>query len=59
MKQRELFWRVALLFLPLSVFGVFVVWPLLNTFYYSFTDWNGLQSGRPLRGAAQLRRRGD
>ncbi len=41
MKQRELFWRIALLFLPLSVFGVFVVWPLLNTFFYSFTDWNG------------------
>ena len=41
MKQREFFWRIALLFLPLSVFGVFVVWPLLNTFYYSFTDWNG------------------
>ena len=41
MKRRALFWRVALLFLPASVFGVFVVWPLLNTFYYSFTDWNG------------------
>ena len=41
MKHRETFWRIALLFLPLSVFGVFIVWPLLNTFYYSFTDWNG------------------
>ena len=41
MKRKELFWRVALLFLPLAVFGVFVIWPLLDTFYYSFTDWNG------------------
>lgn len=41
MKRRELSWRIALLFLPVSVFCVFVVWPLLNTLYYSFTDWNG------------------
>ena len=30
-----------LLFLPLAVFAVFVIWPLLDTFYYSFTNWNG------------------
>ena len=41
MKRKETFWRVALLFLPLAVFGVFVIWPLLNSFYYSFTDWSG------------------
>ena len=41
MKRREVFWRVTLLALPLSVFGAFVVWPLLDSFYYSFTDWNG------------------
>ena len=41
MKRPELFWRITLLFLPLSVFGVFVVWPLLDSFYYSFTDWKG------------------
>ena len=34
-------WRVAFLCLPLSVFAVFVVWPLLDSFFYSFTDWNG------------------
>jgi len=27
--------------LPLLVFGVLVVWPLLSSFYYSFTNWNG------------------
>jgi len=41
MKRQIVFWRIALLFLPLSVFGFFVVWPLLDSFYYSFTDWNG------------------
>ena len=39
--RKEAFWRIALLFLPLGVFGVLVIWPLLDTFYYSFTDWNG------------------
>ena len=39
--RKEAFWRIALLFLALAVFGVFVIWPLLDTFYYSFTDWNG------------------
>ena len=41
MRRHTVFWRIALLALPLSVFGVFVVWPLLDSFYYSFTDWNG------------------
>ena len=41
MKRQTLFWRIALLAPPLAVFGAFVVWPLLDSFYYSFTDWNG------------------
>ena len=41
MKRRAVFWRVVLLLPALSVFGAFVVWPLLDSFYYSFTDWNG------------------
>ena len=41
MNRHAVFWRAALLVLPLSVFGVFVVWPLLDSFYYSFTDWSG------------------
>ena len=36
--RKEAFWRIVLLFLPLAVFGVLVIWPLLDTFYYSFTD---------------------
>ena len=41
MKRHSVFWRTALLAPPLAVFGVFVVWPLLDSFYYSFTDWSG------------------
>jgi len=41
MEQHNRFWRIALLAAPLGVFGLFVVWPLLSSFYYSVTDWNG------------------
>lgn len=41
MERHTRFWQVALLALPLIVFGVLVVWPLLSSFYYSFTNWNG------------------
>ena len=41
MEQHNRFWRIALLSAPLAVFGMFVVWPLLSSFYYSITDWNG------------------
>ena len=41
MQQQTAFWRIAFLAPPLAVFGLFVVWPLFNSFYYSFTDWNG------------------
>ncbi len=34
-------WRIALLALPLGVYGAFVVWPLLSSFAYSATNWNG------------------
>lgn len=41
MEQHNRFWRIALLALPLAVFGLFVVWPLFSSFYYGFTNWNG------------------
>jgi ABC-type sugar transport system permease subunit len=34
-------WTVAFLFFPLLVYTIVVVIPLLSSFYYSFTDWNG------------------
>lgn len=41
MKSHNRFWRVVFLAAPLAVFGLFVVWPLFSSFYYSMTDWNG------------------
>ena len=41
MEQRTRLWQIALLALPLAVFGLIVVWPLTSSFYYSFTNWNG------------------
>ena len=41
MESHNRFWRAILLAAPLAVFGVFVVWPLFSSFYYSVTDWNG------------------
>ena len=44
MERENRFWRVVLLALPLAVFAILVVWPLLSSFYYSFTNWNGFDS---------------
>lgn len=35
------FWQALLLALPLAIFGLIVAWPLVSSFYYSFTNWNG------------------
>jgi len=34
-------WAALFLALPLAVYIAFVVFPLLSSFYYSLTDWNG------------------
>ena len=44
MERNLVLWRVALLAMPLAVLVVFVVWPLLSSFFYSFTNWNGFSS---------------
>lgn len=41
MNQSNTFWCVALLALPLSVFALIIIWPLLSSYYYGFTNWNG------------------
>ena len=41
MERRETFWRIVLLAPALIVFSIFVLWPLLDSFRYSFTNWNG------------------
>ncbi|MEV6792117.1 sugar ABC transporter permease [Streptomyces sp. NPDC051320] len=33
---------VGFLSLPLVLYGVFVIWPFIQSIYYSFTDWTGL-----------------
>jgi multiple sugar transport system permease protein/raffinose/stachyose/melibiose transport system permease protein len=38
------YWQAGLLALPLLVFGALVVWPLLSSFYYSVTNWNGFNA---------------
>ena len=44
MERENRFWRIVLLALPLAVFTILVVWPLVSSFYYSFTNWNGFDS---------------
>src|SRR3954451_10743671 len=35
---------VVFLGLPLAIFLIFVVWPFIQAFYYSLTDWSGFSS---------------
>lgn len=44
MERNTNIWRIALLLPPLAVFVVLVIWPLLSSFYYSFTNWNGFSA---------------
>ncbi len=53
-RHRNIFWRVVLLAPTLLVFTVFVVWPLLDSFRYSVTDWNGLTSEPKFVGLANF-----
>lgn len=41
MKQKNYFWAIAFLSIPTIIYVVFVILPLISSFYYSFTDWNG------------------
>jgi ABC-type sugar transport system permease subunit len=54
MERHNRFWRIALLAPPLSVFAVFVIWPLLSSFYYSVTNWNGFDSNYEFVGLANF-----
>ncbi len=33
---------VGFLAVPLGLYALFVVWPFIQSIYYSFTDWTGL-----------------
>ena len=41
MAQNRRKWIILFSILPLSIYLIIVIIPLLNSFYYSFTDWNG------------------
>ena len=56
MATRENFWRFALLAAPVSVFAVFVLWPMFDSFRYSLTDWNGFEDSPRFVGLENFRR---
>ncbi|MGW9040749.1 sugar ABC transporter permease, partial [Streptomyces sp. NPDC055721] len=33
---------VGFLAAPLALYALFVIWPFIQSIYYSFTDWTGL-----------------
>ena len=41
MEKSKRLWTIVFLSVPLLVYTVIVVIPLLNSFYFSFTNWNG------------------
>jgi N-acetylglucosamine transport system permease protein len=46
---------VVFLGLPLTIFLVFVVWPFVQAFYYSMTDWSGFTSDMAFVGLRNYR----
>jgi len=55
MGRSRWWWRIALLALPLGVYGTFVVWPLLSSFAYSATSWNGFSPTATVVGLENFR----
>jgi multiple sugar transport system permease protein/raffinose/stachyose/melibiose transport system permease protein len=41
MERSLRWWRLALLSIPMGLYAAIVAWPLLDSFYYSVTNWNG------------------
>jgi ABC-type sugar transport system permease subunit len=56
MKEPPNIWRVVFLAPPLAVFALIVVWPLLDSFFYSFTNWNGFDPDYKFVGFANFRK---
>ena len=42
--RNKIYWRIFFLSPPLIVFSIFVLIPLINSFYYGFTNWNGFNT---------------
>ncbi|MEU4872180.1 sugar ABC transporter permease [Streptomyces sp. NPDC021608] len=47
---------VGFLALPLGLYALFVVWPFIQSIYYSFTDWTGLSPEFKMVGLDNYRR---
>ncbi|MDX3118194.1 sugar ABC transporter permease [Streptomyces scabiei] len=47
---------VGFLALPLGLYSLFVVWPFIQSIYYSFTDWTGLSPEFKMVGLDNYRR---
>ena len=56
MERDKRLWRIVLLTPPLLVFSVLIVWPLLSSFYYSFTNWNGFSSSYQFVGLSNFQK---
>ncbi|MDR3496613.1 MAG: sugar ABC transporter permease [Ancalomicrobiaceae bacterium] len=56
MESHVRFWRVVLLAPPLLVFGLFVLWPLADSFRYSVTNWNGFSADAAFVGLENFRK---
>jgi N-acetylglucosamine transport system permease protein len=47
---------VGFLVVPLAMYALFVIWPFIQSMYYSFTDWTGLSPDFKMVGFANYRR---
>ncbi|MFF1355477.1 carbohydrate ABC transporter permease [Streptomyces sp. NPDC058297] len=47
---------VGFLVAPLALYAVFVIWPFIQSIYYSFTDWTGLSPDFKMVGFANYKR---
>ncbi|MEO6607258.1 MAG: sugar ABC transporter permease [Aestuariivirga sp.] len=47
-------WRLLFLAPPLAIFGIIVIWPLLDSFFYAFTNWNGFDPNYKFVGLANF-----
>ncbi|MDR3374562.1 MAG: sugar ABC transporter permease [Ancalomicrobiaceae bacterium] len=56
MESHVRFWRVVLLAPPLLVFGLFVLWPLADSFRYSVSNWNGFSADAAFVGLDNFRK---
>lgn len=54
MAKRKTIWTILFLIAPLTVYLVIVIIPLLTSFYYSMTDWNGFNAKYAFIGLANF-----